>query len=67
MYGFRSPKFNLNYNDFNWLSHNGQGLLLCWYSVLRQPGQKPIEKLKLKLRYAAEISSFSPNHNRVAI
>ena len=29
----------------------GNGFLLCWYSVLGQPRQKPIEKLKLKLRY----------------
>jgi hypothetical protein len=35
-------------------------LLLCWYSKIRQPGPKPIEKLKMKLYSFAEIYSFSP-------
>lgn len=32
---------------------------MCWYSVLGQPGQKPIEKHKLKLCYGAGIYSAS--------
>jgi hypothetical protein len=48
--------------SFHKIAANVQGFLLCWYSVLRQPGQKPIEKLKLKLSYTAEIYSFSPDY-----
>ena len=32
-------------------------------TVFRQPGQKPIEKIKLKLYPFAEIYSFSPSRN----
>jgi hypothetical protein len=35
------------------------GFLMYWYSVLRQHKRKPIEKLKMKLRYTDEIYSVS--------
>ena len=35
------------------------GLLLCWYSVLRQPGPQPIEKLKLKIITYAQLYSLA--------
>jgi hypothetical protein len=43
------------------IAANGQGFMLCWYSLLVQPKLKPIEKLKLKLYSFVEIYSFSPD------
>jgi hypothetical protein len=44
---------------FNRVTYNVYGLLLCWYSVLRQPGPQPIEKLKLKIITYAQLYSLA--------
>jgi hypothetical protein len=49
--------------QFDIISHNGEGFLLCWYSVIRQPEPKLSKVNTVDLGFAAGLYSFSRGYS----